>query len=229
MSRRRDTDRFYEIMMHLEKRVDGTRCLVNCIGAMDWPKQGVYFFFEGGETRKTGESRVVRVGTHAVSQNSKARLWDRLRTHRGTLSGKYRGGGNHRASVFRKLVGSAIIQREHLKCDNWDVGQSAKECVRKAEHYIEVKASNYIRHLPFLWIQAEDKASPNSIRAVIERNTIALLSNFNKHEIIDPSTPNWLGLHSPSERVRHSGLWNQNHVDEDYDPQFLDAFDNLVF
>lgn len=148
MSRMRDTDRFYEIMMHLEKRVDGTRCLVNSIGAMDWPKQGVYFFFERGETRKTGELRVVRVGTHAVSQNSKTRLWDRLRTHRGTLSGKYRGGGNHRASVFRKLVGSAIIQREHLKCDNWDVGQSAKECVRKAEHYRS--QSKQLHHTPTL-------------------------------------------------------------------------------
>ncbi|MEE9509487.1 MAG: hypothetical protein V3V81_03235 [Candidatus Bathyarchaeia archaeon] len=101
--------------------------------------------------------RVVRVGTHAVSQNSKTRLWDRLRTHRGTLSSKYRGGGNHRASVFRKLVGSAIIQREHLKCDNWDVGQSAKECVRKAEHYIEVKASKYIYTYPFFGYMQRSK------------------------------------------------------------------------
>ncbi len=173
MSRMRDTDRFYEIMMHLEKRVDGTRCLVNCIGSMDWPKQGVYFFFERGETRKTGELRVVRVGTHAVSQNSKIRLWDRLRTHRGTLSGKYRGGGKQRDSVFSPHDRRLCVETDDLKGENWDVGQSAKECVRKAEHYIEVKASNYIRHLPFLWIQAEDKASPNSIRAVIERNTLS--------------------------------------------------------
>jgi hypothetical protein len=28
--------------------------------------------------------------------------------------------------------------------------------------------------------------------------------------------------------VRKSGLWNQNHVDEAYDPAFLDRFDELV-
>jgi hypothetical protein len=189
----KDRDNFYGIIKSLEKKVLGMRRLVNCRGTMDWPKQGVYFFVERGETREIGELRVVRVGTHAVSRNSKTRLWDRLRMHRGTLFGKYSGGGNHRASVVRKLVGSAIIQKEYLQSDSWGIGQSAKEHFRKAEHYIEVKVSNYIRNLPFLWLRAEDKASPNSIRSVIERNAIALLSNFNKHDIIDPPTSNWLG------------------------------------
>ena len=37
-----------------------------------------------------------------------------------------------------------------------------------------------------------------------------------------------LGRHSTCARVRESGLWNSDHVDENYDPQFLDRFDALV-
>lgn len=38
----------------------------------------------------------------------------------------------------------------------------------------------------------------------------------------------WLGHSSDRERVRGSGLWNQNHVDENYEPGFLDGLQQLV-
>jgi hypothetical protein len=37
-------------------------------------------------------------------------LWGRLRQHRGHLAGRDPGSGNHRASVFRRHVGAALIQ-----------------------------------------------------------------------------------------------------------------------
>ena len=37
-----------------------------------------------------------------------------------------------------------------------------------------------------------------------------------------------LGARSDRERVRASGLWNNNHVDEGYDPAFLDEMAALV-
>jgi hypothetical protein len=37
-----------------------------------------------------------------------------------------------------------------------------------------------------------------------------------------------LGTRSDRERVRASGLWNSNHVDEGYDPAFLDKLEQLV-
>lgn len=61
----------------------------------------------------------------------------------------------------------------------------------------------------------------------MERNAIALLSNRNK-AALDPPSPEWLGRHCDGERVRESGLWNSNHVDEAYDPAFLDEFEQLV-
>jgi hypothetical protein len=59
---------------------------------------------------------------------------------------------------------------------------------------------------------------------MIERNAIALLSNYGK-AVIDPPSPDWLGRHCDRERVRISGLWNNNHVDEAYDPGFLDLME----
>jgi hypothetical protein len=81
--------------------------------------------------------------------------------------------------------------------------------------------------MTFLWIPVEDEAGPNSRRSYIERNTIALLSNYAKTPL-DPASPDWLGRHSDRERVRNSGLWNQNHVDQACDSAFLDTLDELV-
>jgi hypothetical protein len=44
------------------------------------------------------------VGTHALTATSQVTLWGRLRQHRGHLAGPHPGGGNHRASVFRRHV-----------------------------------------------------------------------------------------------------------------------------
>jgi hypothetical protein len=37
-----------------------------------------------------------------------------------------------------------------------------------------------------------------------------------------------LGCNSDRKRIRNSGLWNQNHVEEAYDPAFLDTLDQLA-
>ena len=60
------------------------------------------------------------------------------------------------------------------------------------------------------------------LRGHIERNATALLSNYDKHPV-DPPTHSWLGRHCNREKVRNSGLWNSNHVDERYDAAFLDT------
>ena len=118
MSRRDDLDQFYDLLDQLAANVNGTQELRDCDGYMDWPDRGVYFFFAPDESRANGKHRrLTRVGTHAVSEGSGTSLWDRLRTHRGALSGTYEDGGNHRGSVFRKRVGEALIEREGLHDD----------------------------------------------------------------------------------------------------------------
>ncbi len=81
--------------------------------------------------------------------------------------------------------------------------------------------------MPFLGVAVNDAPGPNSRRAYIERNAIALLSNWNAPALDGPS-PDWLGRKSNRERVRRTGLWNNNHVEEQYDPTFLLVLEEAI-
>jgi hypothetical protein len=230
MNRLDDVKRFYGVLDRLERRVGGKRLLSECDSQSGWPRRGVYFFFEPDELRsESGEGpRVVRVGTHGVASGSRTTLWNRLSNHRGS---KRSGGGNHRASVFRLLVGAAIAKRDRIKgVETWfAVGTAAKagelygmtgEQVKQAEHQLEMAVSAYIGQMSFLWVGVDDEAGVGSARVRIERNSIALLSNLSG-PVGDPQSRLWLGRYSNSEKVQQSGLWNQNHVDEAYASNFL--------
>lgn len=99
--------------------------------------------------------------------------------------------------------------------------------VRQAERPIEEAVSAYITTLPFQVVAIDDPSGPNSLRAYVERNSIALLSNRGKPPI-DGASEHWLGRCSDWEKVRASGLWNNQHVDGSVAPDFLDVFEKLV-
>lgn len=119
----------------------------------------------------------------------------------------YEGGGNHRGSVFRKRVGEAMIERHglHDEYPHWGDGSSADRNRRLDELELERRVSEYIRELPFLWVDVDDEPSPESDRAYIERNAIALVSNYRK-DTIDARREDWLGRASPRNEIRTSGL-----------------------
>ncbi|WP_205648872.1 hypothetical protein [Acuticoccus kandeliae] len=208
--------------------VCGTGVRLNaCNGHLNWPKRGVYFFMEDGEDRSESGNgpRIVRVGTHALRTGSSTSLWARLSQHRGPQSS---GGGNHRGSIFRLLVGTALAARDGDHCPTWDDRRSvASPEVRAAELEMERKVSAAIGTMSLLWLAVDDDPAPQSARGDIERNAIALLSNLGKAPL-DPPSASWLGHHCDRERVRGSGLWNNNHVDEKYDPAFLERMNTLL-
>jgi hypothetical protein len=217
---------FYSILDDLETKLGGARTLTTSSGRLNWPTRGVYFFREPGENRSdSGASpRIVRVGTHALNEGSATKLWTRLSQHRGQSKS---GGGNHRGSIFRLIVGRALIAREGYVFPTWGQGNTASAAIRAAELALECKVSEVIGAMPFVWIAIDDEPGKRSTRGVIERNAIALLSNYAKPPL-DPPSAGWLGHHCDRERVRQSGLWNSNHVDEPYDPAFLNLFGELV-
>ncbi|MFQ5329621.1 MAG: hypothetical protein ACE5D4_06490 [Thermodesulfobacteriota bacterium] len=195
-----------------------------CTAQQGWPNSGVYFFFEPGELRtNTAEPRVVRVGTHHVSRGSKATLWNRLRTHRGTGDGN----GNHRSSIFRLHIGAAISARDpDVMVASWGVDQAADDTLRKAEKGLEQRVSAHIGKMSVLWLDIEDDASPSSDRAYIERNLIGIL--VGKIGPADTPSQEWLGQFSPNERIQLSGLWNLDFLDYTYSPDCLDILDEYV-
>ena len=221
--RKNNLNRFYFLLDQLKSKLGGYRRIGDCRGIMGWPEQGVYFIFNPDESRQqTAGLRVVRVGTHALQPESETKLWGRLRQHRGPINGHRAGGGNHRGSVFRKHVGRALMARENWPesvRSTWDEGNAANPGIRKLEQPYEEQVSNYIRALSVLWLRVEGHES-HKVRAYLEQNAIALLSNH-QTTIIDPPSGNWLGKFSPSLEIRQSGLWNVHHVGQEIDEEFL--------
>lgn len=217
-------DRFYDLFGILSGGLSGGRLIKDCDGKCSWPTRGVYFFTEPGELRGNSEcARIVRVGTHAVSANSKSTLWNRLSTHRGTAQGL----GSHRSSIFRLHVGTAIMRREGLCVPTWSQGQSASRDIVEREIDLERAVSEHIGGMTVHWLNIPDAAGPDSDRAYIERNFIGLLSPHCR--AADMPSANWLGNFSVNEVIRCSGLWNLNHVGEAFDPKALDVLEAYVF
>jgi hypothetical protein len=99
--------------------------------------------------------------------------------------------------------------------------------LKRAETPVEHAVSRRLGDMPVIWIPVEDEPRPTSLRGFIERNAIALLSNKDRAPLDVPSI-GWLGHRSARPLVRSSGLWNQNHVQEQHDPVFLQELERSI-
>ena len=210
---------FSRLLTRLWAAQGGGRLFGETNGRLPWPSRGVYFVLEADRGIGGGRMpRVVRVGTHAVSQGSRTSLWDRLSTHRGTTDGS----GSHRSSIFRLHVGRALAR--HEPSPEWPVtwaqGQSAPRSVREAELGLERMVSKVIGSMRVIWLDVGDEAGPGSERAYFERNAIGLLSRIGLLDAV--GSPGWLGRRSADWRIATSGLWNLNHVFAKPDSMFIE-------
>ncbi len=235
LSRQRDVDRFYRLLNSLESGKSSRRLLSECDGRMDWPRRGVYFFLETVDGSASSLGRVVRIGTHALKTKSGTTLWQRLSQHKGVSK---TGAGNHRGSIFRLLVGDALLQKGKLEpVNSWgfkqDIGKAAlalgldRQEVKDHEQPLELAVSQHIGGLSLICLEIDDEPGPASLRGYIERNAIALLSAMSDPgEYVEEE--GWLGDYSSRQKVRDSKLWNNNHVDEKYDPEFLGRLEQTI-
>ncbi|MCZ8186215.1 MAG: hypothetical protein O9308_07540 [Beijerinckiaceae bacterium] len=212
------SNRFYEILWTAEQNFGLWDYEKFENQADELPAAGVYFFFEPGELRANHDNwhRVVRVGTHQVSQGSKSSFKDRLRNHFGASESAI-----GRGSVFRDHVGASLFGR-----NGWEVHTD------EVSHQRHSIVSTYIRSMSFVLVPVDDEAGRESERRTIELGSIALLSNYrlSQAEQIDPPSENWLRLRcesraEPEDHVRRSGLWNVDGVDREYSPEFLNILE----
>lgn len=188
------------------------------------PQAGVYLFFDEQERRLKDHKlmRVVRVGTHGVASGSKATLRNRIRTHFGTDAGD----GNHRSSIFRLHAGRSMLNAGQVSSiDTWGSALPDKNALLD-ERNLEKAVSNYLSRLYVALIDVPGLSDKANDRSYIEQNLIALFSNGCCP--LDPPTSGWLGNYSAKREIRKSGLWNVNHVDQSYDPNFLDVLNYYV-
>ena len=216
-----DVSRFYDGISKLAKSTGGIRSFNECNGRMYWPRRGVYFIVDFNENHLVSNDfpRIVRVGTHALSEGVKSTLWQRLKNHKGTKNG----GGDHRNSIFRWHVGNAIIKKRDLVCDTWEMRKDIDKDVRERERYIEQLVSAYIGQLGVVVLAVDDLPAITSGRAFIEKNAIALISSINSS--FSFSTVDWLGNYSSKDEIIDSCLWNVDYTDSGYDDTFIKTFE----
>jgi len=165
------------------------------------PLNGLYILFEKGE-RAHEVNRIVRVGTH-TGQNQ---LRPRLRQHFLTE--------NKDRSIFRKNIGRSILNRVNDSfLEKWELDLTSK--ISRDKHLssvdlekqraVEREISKYMQDsFSFIVLQIDDKDN----RLELESKIISTVSLCEKCK---PSK-NWLGLYSPKEKIRESGLWLVNEL-----------------
>jgi hypothetical protein len=190
------------------------------------PERGVYVFLDPSERSSLYEGpRIVRIGTHAVSQGSKATLRGRLRNHLGPSHG----GGGHRGSVFRLHVGRAFLNTEP-ECwgpmPAWGVEQKASRDVLESELPLEKRVSEYLGGLEVFVLAIDDAPSKASMRAIVETQLIGLMTA--DHSPVEASSPLWLGRHTGVPDIVTTGLWNVRDVGRPYWPSRKGSVADIV-
>jgi len=183
------------------------------------PDNAVYFMYESGQTWGHGgtQPRIVQVGTQR-NGNFRKRLAEhylpddsRLQLTPTSLAPKDR-------SILRKMIGRAILSRDsnpYLSVWNLDfttrktrdLHGTKRDLEREAE--IEREVSDVIqRTFSFRYVEIEDE----NVRMGSTALTHKLIATVASCESCQP-THDWLGLHSPVERIREFGLWQVHHID----------------
>lgn len=212
--RKRDLDTLYGLLEDYEERA-GRRIALSELSRKLLPQGGCCLYWDPEEKRQeTFKQRIVRVECYPPEDDN---MLSQLLKHRGTIAGTYKGGGNHRQSLLRHHIGTALINKNQESYDTWE-GDQANAAIRKKEHPLETMVSRVSSQMQVLVIPV--KNHDNVKLKYIEQNLIALLSNWGK-KAIDPPSPGWLGHYCSNILVRDSGLWNTNGVMLHYEQQFL--------
>jgi hypothetical protein len=165
------------------------------------PLNGIYLLYEKGETAH-GKTRIVRVGTHTGDDQLRSRLQQHFLVE------------NKDRSIFRKNIGRALLNRDRDPfLNDWELDlttRSAKDLHSDRidmarQQTVERNVSYYIRsNFSFAVLHADEKEQ----RLRLESRLISTISLCEKCQ---PSKT-WLGLFSPKEKIRHSGLWLVNEL-----------------
>lgn len=165
------------------------------------PLDGIYILFEKGEFAHNGD-RIVRVGTHT----GEGQLQSRLKQH--FIS------ENKDRSIFRKNIGRCLLNKEGDPFLNyWEIDLTTRNAKDKhaaaidldRQAVVESKVTKCIQeNFSFVVFEVKEKER----RLGLESKIISTVS------LCDECLPsnNWLGLSSPKQKIRDSGLWLVNEL-----------------
>ena len=156
------------------------------------PKNGIYILFEKGELAHS-INRIVRIGTHTRKNNLMSRLKEHFVNE------------NKDKSIFRKNIGRALLNKDKDPfIEQWNkkaLPPDSVDFIKQKE--IEKRVTKYIRsNISFVVFQIDDKDKNLELESKII-STVSLCIECKPSQ-------NWLGLFSPVEKIRKSGLWLVN-------------------
>lgn len=167
------------------------------------PKNGIYIMFENGEAAHHG-FRIVRIGINVGQDN----LYQRLTEHYEKR--------NKDRSIFRKNIGLALLNgREDPFLNKWKIDLTTHDARLKYSEIVnsetllntEKEVSEIIqRNFKFSLIQVDSKLERKKLEA-------RLISTVSHCKECGPSDQ-WLGLKSPKKKIRESGLWQEQGMNE---------------
>jgi len=167
----------------------------------DIPFNGIYVLFEKREFAH-GTNRIVRVGTHMGDNQLRFRLIQHFIKE------------NKDRSIFRKNIGRSLLNKEKDPFfEKWELDLTTKKAKEihsdsvdfEKQKEVERRVTKYIQdNFTFIVFQVDDKEK----RLELESRIISTVSLCEKCK---PSE-NWLGLFSPKEKIRKSGLWLVNEL-----------------
>ena len=165
------------------------------------PENGVYVFFENGEKYK-GKDRITRVGTHTGDGNLRMRIEQHLCNE------------NKDRSVFRKNIGRALLNKENNPfLEQWNLDLTTKAAKEKYASKIDAKKIQEIESRVSEYMRNNFSFAVFAIDGKEERLRYErfLIKGISACKECKPSG-NWLGLHSPIEKIRKSGMWLVNEL-----------------
>jgi hypothetical protein len=155
------------------------------------PKNGIYILFEKNEFAHNGD-RIVGVGIHTGEDNLIKRLKEHLKE-------------NKDRSIFRKNIGRAILyKRNDYFLEKWNLNKNEAKLLslvdKEKQKLVEKEVTEYIRdNVSFVVFEVKSKSDRLYFKSKII-STISLCKECK------PSN-HWLGLSSPIQKIRESGLW----------------------
>jgi hypothetical protein len=163
------------------------------------PKNGIYILFEKDEFAHS-TNRIVRIGTHTGNNKLRSRLKEHFANE------------NKDRSIFRKNIGRALLNKDNDPfIEQWEKDLTTKnertlysnsvDFIKQKE--IEKRVTKYIQdNFSFVVFQIDNKDKRLELESKII-STVSLCDECNPSQ-------NWLGLSSPKEKIRKSGLWLVN-------------------
>ena len=167
------------------------------------PLNGIYILFEKNELAHN-TNRIVRIGTHTGNNQLRSRLNQHFVNE------------NKDRSIFRKNIGRAILNKNNdsfLKSWELDLTTKASRILNNPidfnkQKQVEKEVTKYIQeNFSFAVFEVKNKEE----RLKLESKIISTISQCNECK---PSL-NWLGLFSPKEKIRNSGLWLVNELNKE--------------